>query len=101
MESRRFQRRIENFVCEVCESAVEGDGFTNHCPHCLWSKHVDNFPGDRACECRGLMEPYALEIVEGQYVISHRCESCKSIRRVKASDQDSHDALIKLSQSVG
>ena len=36
---------------------VEPLGYTsrNHCPFCLWSLHVDENPGDRACECGGEM----------------------------------------------
>ncbi|MFA6992594.1 MAG: RNHCP domain-containing protein, partial [Candidatus Gracilibacteria bacterium] len=38
---KRFSRTIEDFVCEKCGAKVKGDGYTNHCPKCLWSKHVD------------------------------------------------------------
>jgi hypothetical protein len=46
-QGRRFQRTIEDFECERCRMLVTGSGFTNHCPACLWSKHVDVHPGDR------------------------------------------------------
>ncbi|MEK7158524.1 MAG: RNHCP domain-containing protein, partial [Patescibacteria group bacterium] len=46
--SRTFQRRVEDFTCESCGAQVTGDGYTNHCPQCLVSKHVDVYPGDRA-----------------------------------------------------
>ncbi|HYC79501.1 MAG TPA: RNHCP domain-containing protein, partial [Candidatus Binatia bacterium] len=52
-----FQRTPENFVCENCGTKVSGNGYTNHCPNCLYSKHVDNNPGDRLNKCHGLMEP--------------------------------------------
>ncbi|WP_419962425.1 RNHCP domain-containing protein [Psychrobacillus sp. BM2] len=29
--------------------------FRNHCPFCLFSKHLDNYPGDRSSECQDLM----------------------------------------------
>ena len=61
MTARSFQRRIENFVCEHCGEKVIGDGYTNHCPKCLWSKHVDVNPGDRMAHCGGMMKPEALE----------------------------------------
>ena len=44
MPSLKFKRKKENFVCENCGAEVKGDGFTNHCPKCLYSKHVDIFP---------------------------------------------------------
>ena len=55
--SKKFQRNIENFRCEHCEAFVIGDGYTNHCPQCLWSKHVDINPGDREELCNGMMKP--------------------------------------------
>src|SRR3989344_2693847 len=55
-----FKKVIEDFTCEHCDTFVEGDGYTNHCPKCLWSLHVDNEPGDRANNCNGLMEPFGI-----------------------------------------
>jgi len=57
MPSLKFKKRKEDFFCENCGENVSGDGFTNHCPKCLWSKHVDVFPGDRKGSCNGLMKP--------------------------------------------
>jgi Zn finger protein HypA/HybF involved in hydrogenase expression len=48
-----FKRTIEDFTCEHCGEQVTGNGFTNHCPQCLWSKHVDIDPGDRLALCGG------------------------------------------------
>ena len=62
IKMKRFNRRIEDFTCEHCGTEVHGNGYTNHCPNCLWSKHVDINPGDRAADCGGLMEPIAVEI---------------------------------------
>ena len=55
MGGARFTRVVEDFTCGQCGAAVTGDGYTNHCPLCLWSRHVDINPGDRAAECGGLM----------------------------------------------
>lgn len=57
-------RENAGFVCENCGRAVEpvtNGSYRNHCPFCLWSKHVDDAPGDRASDCGGLMRPEALE----------------------------------------
>ena len=62
---KKFQRTIEDFTCEQCNFAVKGNGYTNHCPKCLWSKHVDVNPGDRAATCGGLMEPIGAEVGGG------------------------------------
>jgi hypothetical protein len=43
--------------------------YRNHCPACLWSKHVDVQPGDRAATCRGLMRPDRVETRRGKGLI--------------------------------
>lgn len=96
MPTKKFQRHTEDFTCEQCGFAVVGDGYTNHCPKCLWSKHVDINPGDRAATCKGLMEPVdaALE-GEGQ-VILHRCVACGFERKNKASKEDDFEVILEL-----
>lgn len=86
--SQKFQRKIEDFVCENCGAEVLGNGFTNHCPKCLWSKHVDVFPGDRAETCGGLMEPLGVELGKGKYQINQKCVKCGKIWRNEASPND-------------
>lgn len=94
---RRFERVVEDFVCGVCGLEVGGDGYTNHCPGCLWSRHVDEqWPGDRQADCRGLMEPLAARTEQGEFAIIHRCRDCGLVRRNKAADDDDHDLLIAL-----
>lgn len=92
-----FTRTKEDFVCEHCGTQVQGSGYTNHCPKCLWSKHVDISPGDRAERCGGMMEPIALEGSSPSYRIVHRCSVCGTERRVNASDDDPQ-ALLSLAQ---
>jgi hypothetical protein len=91
-----FKRTIEDFVCEHCREAVKGDGYTNHCPRCLWSKHVDTDPGDRANPCKGIMEPIALEGTTPQYRIVHSCKKCGAITRTNVSEGDDTEALLTL-----
>jgi hypothetical protein len=94
---RQFQRTIENFCCGNCGQEVSGNGYTNHCPACLWSKHVDINPGDRAANCGGLMEPIGLENKSDVFYILQKCQKCDHERRNKAVEGDSFDALIALS----
>lgn len=96
--SEKFIKKIENFVCENCGYEVIGSGYTNHCPKCLWSKHVDVFPGDRAESCGGLMRPVGLKIEGGDEVIVHKCEKCGDVRLCRVSIDDDRDEIIKLSQ---
>ena len=95
---KRFTRTIEDFVCERCGANVSGNGYTNHCPECLWSKHVDIFPGDRAEKCRGMMEPVGLHISGGRRRIVYRCATCGAERRFDVAQNDSEEALIALSK---
>lgn len=92
-----FIRVIEDFTCEHCGATVKGTGYTNHCPMCLWAKHVDNDPGDRAATCGGMMEPIRLEGTTPHYRILHRCERCKIERRVSVAENDAPERLVKLS----
>jgi len=96
--SEKFIKKVENFVCGNCGYAVEGDGYTNHCPKCLWSKHVDVFPGDRGENCGGLMKPIGLKIENGEEVIYHKCILCGDIRACKVSKNDDRDEILKISQ---
>ena len=95
-----FQRKIEDFTCENCGFKVKGTGYTNHCPKCLWSKHVDINPGDREEICGGMMEPVGLEKVKDDYILTHQCQKCGARRRNHAADNDNVDALIKLSETL-
>ncbi|MGI6167544.1 MAG: RNHCP domain-containing protein [Eubacteriales bacterium] len=94
METKRFAKNDAGFVCARCGAKVEPLGYSsrNHCPFCLWSLHVDNFPGDRSCCCGGLMEPVgALPDPKKGYIIVHRCTKCGALRRCRAA----HDAKVQ------
>lgn len=95
-QTKSFQRNIEDFVCEKCGYAVYGDGYRNHCPHCLVSKHVDIKPGDRAEECGGLMYVADITMDHGDLVLIHQCEKCGQRRRIRAHHEDSMDHIIDL-----
>ena len=50
---KRFNELDEGFICENCGKEVTPAGYTSrdHCPYCLYSKHVDINPGDRQNTC--------------------------------------------------
>jgi len=98
--SKLFQKQVEDFVCEHCGTEVVGDGYTNHCPKCLWSKHVDINPGDRASSCQGMMRPVRVEVESGEYMLTYRCEKCSFIRRKKVEPEDNFDEIIKISKGI-
>jgi rubrerythrin len=93
---KKFQRKIEDFVCDNCGATVKGTGYTNHCPKCLYSKHVDINPGDRASDCGGLMSPVEIELSHGKYIIIHRCGKCGYQKKNKSQKDDNLDLIIKI-----
>ncbi|MEK7611858.1 MAG: RNHCP domain-containing protein [Patescibacteria group bacterium] len=101
MDTKRFQRTTEDFICEHCGAPVTGDGYTNHCPKCLWSKHVDINPGDRAEVCRGLMKPTHVEMERDHETLTHTCVLCGEMRRNKIQKNDSREALFEIIEKEG
>ncbi len=80
----------DGFTCEYCGREVPpatNGSYRNHCPWCLYCKHVDEAPGDRRAQCRGLMEPVALVRHDRKgYQIVHRCTVCGVTRRNRVID---------------
>lgn len=99
---RNFLRVKENFKCEKCGYQVMGDGYTDHCPECLWGKHVDReIPGDRKSECRGLMEPIGVMYKSEKFKILYRCQKCGHEFWVKEGKGDNRELLLKLINNLG
>ena len=97
-QAKKFQRIVEDFICEKCGAKVKGNGFTNHCPKCLWSKHVDINPGDRADGCLGMMCPVKIDFEKGKYYINHKCAKCGLHRRKIIEKSDNFDAAVEISR---
>jgi len=95
-----FIKNKENFICEHCGKQIIGNGYTNHCSWCLWSKHVDIDPGDRASNCRGMMKPVGVDVVGGRFggsfSVIHQCVKCGYKRKNIMSDKDNTDILSDL-----
>ncbi len=96
--STNFKKVEENFKCEKCGFEVVGDGYTDHCPKCLWSKHVDVNPGDRAEECKGMMEPVDVIFDHGQYALVNRCQKCGYEKKNKMDENDDFDKAIEIAK---
>ena len=97
--SQSFQRRVEDFTCGNCGVFVPGSGYTNHCPRCMWSKHVDIHPGDRACSCHGMMMPIGV-MMGGEPVLVHECVVCKFRKKNKVTTEDSPEMITVLAAKV-
>lgn len=96
----------KGFNCAKCGFSVttsreqSGVNNRNHCPRCLWSKHVDEVKaGDRKAECKSRMQPLGLTLKQspkrynretaGELMLIHRCTGCGklSINRIAADDE--------------
>jgi DNA-directed RNA polymerase subunit RPC12/RpoP len=99
MDSPKFVMKDESFVCEVCNTEVSPLKVTarNHCPHCLYSKHVDNNPGDRMCNCHGLLKPIGLVKHKDTYKIIFKCQKCGEIKKNITAKDDNINKIIELS----
>ena len=95
--------RDEDFACAHCGLEVQRHGRTarDHCPRCLRSLHVDRVPGDRAEDCRGILDPTGIERQGERIVVRYACRSCGAIRRNQAildgETPDDWDAIVALS----
>lgn len=94
-----FIARNDGFVCENCGKKVApikfGGSYRNHCPFCLFSKHVDgSIPGDRVEPCHGLMEPISVFTRRsGEYVLVHKCTKCHFERFNRIAGDDDFDKV--------
>ena len=97
---KKFNELDEGFICENCHKKVKPLGYSSrdHCPYCLYSKHVDINPGDRLNTCKGLLKPIEIEKYKDTYKIIYKCEKCnKTHKNIIAKDDDMNE-IIKVSQ---
>ena len=96
---KNFTMKDENFICENCNQEVLPLGYTarDHCPYCLYSKHLDINPGDRANNCKGLLKPIGIEKFKDTYKIIYKCESCNELHKNIMAKDDNMDLIIELS----
>ena len=99
MMAKGFARKKENFKCMNCGMFVIGNGYTNHCPRCLWSLHVDINPGDRQNKCGGMMEPISTLYDKTGFIIVHRCTECLEERNVFGAPNDNTELMTELSST--
>ncbi len=92
------------FRCAHCQAFISAElklacvQNRNHCPYCLWSRHLDLYTaGDRLSACKSLMQPIGLTVKHthkkygcgrGELMLIHACMGCEalSINRIAADD---------------
>ena len=110
-------RQESSFRCSNCRVILStdpiGSRHRNHCPLCLWSKHVDlSTPGDRRSNCCARMKPIAIAFKDyninpftnrggGELMIIHQCLCCGKLSSNRiAGDDNEYQILSLLRESV-
>ena len=97
-----YRADTQEFRCRRCKMMVGpplwGGSHRNHCPFCLYSRHVDGrSPGDRASTCGGLMEPVGSFVRgKGEHVVVHRCLGCGFQRHNRIAGDDDYERVLSL-----
>lgn len=101
------------FICSNCGQWVSfsediGTRHRNHCPFCLWSKHVDlEVSGDRKSDCKSGMKPIGLTFKQegrdkyrsarqGEIMLIHECLGCKKISLNRIAGDDDPENILKV-----
>ena len=97
---KKFNMIDEEFICENCKKKVNPLKYTarDHCPFCLYSKHVDINPGDRMNTCKGLLKPIDIEKYKDTYKIIYKCQKCGQTHKNIMANDDDMDLIIELTK---
>ena len=98
---KRFTMINNSFACENCKNKVSKHpswSARNHCPNCLYSKHLDwEFPWDRASKCLGLMKPVWLDHRKNKgLMLVHECQKCKKKMLNRIAEDDDWELIREL-----
>lgn len=112
-EEKIKKTKKQDFKCchcfrQVSYSKTIGTAHRNHCPFCLWSKHVDfKKPGDRKSNCKSKMMPIGLTFKQegidkygrkkqGELMVVHQCFKCKKISINRIAGDDMSKTIFKV-----
>ncbi|OGO26024.1 MAG: hypothetical protein A2136_02365, partial [Chloroflexi bacterium RBG_16_54_11] len=104
---------VHGFRCRYCQAFVHtipelsGVQNRNHCPYCLWSRHLDLWAaGDRLSACKAGMQPIGLTVkpgrnkyashLAGELMLVHLCLECNHVSINRIAADDAPDALMRL-----
>jgi hypothetical protein len=102
-----------DFTCTHCGNFVPagiiaaGVNNRNHCPYCLWSRHLDLFQaGDRMAACKAPMQPIGLtqkrahkkyvSATGGELMLVHLCSECNKISINRIASDDLPEPIIEI-----
>lgn len=101
-----------NFICLNCQKQISGKNIgtvnRNHCPRCLYSKHVDkDIPGDRKADCQKEMKPVGLTFKleginkygqekQGELMLIHECIRCAKISINRIAGDDNPEKILQI-----
>jgi hypothetical protein len=95
-----FIKNKEDFICVNCGFENNGNGYTNHCCMCLFSKHVDIDPGDRLNLCLGLMKPVYVSYTNKDKYVIHKCLKCDFEKKNLLNERDSVETMVKIQNKL-
>ena len=116
LDRRRSGSRVatDGFRCVHCGAFVTREALfsgvinRNHCPYCLWSRHVDwKKAGDRMSACKGGMRPVGLALKRahkkynpdaGELMVVHRCNECGQVSLNRIAADDAAETLLVVYQ---
>ena len=96
---KKFNMIDNEFICENCGKKISKLNYTarDHCNYCLYSKHVDINPGDRANGCCGLLVPIDIEKFKDTYKIIYKCQKCNQEHKNIIANDDDMNEIIRIS----
>lgn len=115
-KQKHFRSNKKNhFTCLNCNAFIKeskhiGTRHRNHCPVCLYSKHVDsNKSGDRKSLCKSKMKPIGLTFKKeavnkyggeriGELMLVHRCcnNECRKVSINRLAGDDDVEVILNL-----
>jgi hypothetical protein len=116
MKGAYHTAQVSDFTCIHCHKfvssgyVVAGVHNRNHCPYCLWSRHLDwHQAGDRLSACKGSMQPIGLSVKKirkkygrcnhGELMLIHRCIDCGKIAINRIAADDDSQAAVNIYES--
>jgi DNA-directed RNA polymerase subunit RPC12/RpoP len=108
----KIHRGNVDFRCLHCGYPVSANPILsgvvnrNHCPYCLWSRHLDLLAaGDRLSACKAPMQPLGLALKHtpkkysrpgsGELMLVHVCTDCGRIALNRIAADDDVDQLLE------